>query len=92
MCIPVTGSGGLYICEMLAKIILKICCQVALTSASSTGRDLLRRDVSVSDTHLCYRLSIHESLKLPEVIYKLIRIIHLIGYRTRELPACSMAT
>jgi hypothetical protein len=39
-----------------------------------------------SGTHFCYRLSKHQGLVQPEGLDKLIKIIHLIGSRTRDLP------
>jgi hypothetical protein len=44
-----------------------------------------------SDTHFFYRLSKHQSLVRLERLGKLIRIIHLVGFRTRDLPACNIA-
>jgi hypothetical protein len=42
----------------------------------------------VSDTHFCYRLSEPQGLVLPEGLGTFKN--HLIGYRTRYLPVCSI--
>jgi hypothetical protein len=47
---------------------------------------------SASGTHFCYRLSKPQGLARPEGLGKLKKKkIHLIGFRTRDLPACSIA-
>jgi hypothetical protein len=45
---------------------------------------------SASGTHFCQRLSKPLGLVRPEGLGKLKTIFHLIGSRTRDLPACSM--
>jgi hypothetical protein len=45
---------------------------------------------AASDTHLCQRLSELLCLVLLEGLDKLIKIIHIIWSRTRDLPACSI--
>jgi hypothetical protein len=61
-------------------------------SASLTGHILLPKNifVSVSGTHFCYRLSKPQSLMQMEGLGKLIKISHLIGSQTHDLPACSI--
>jgi hypothetical protein len=44
---------------------------------------------SVSGTHLCSSMSKPQGLVRPEGLRKLIKIIHLIGSQTRNLPAYS---
>jgi hypothetical protein len=44
-----------------------------------------------SGTHFCQRLSKHQDLVRPEGLGKLIKIIHLIGSRTHDLPVCNIA-
>jgi hypothetical protein len=46
-----------------------------------------KRYFSASCTHFCYRLSIVRGLVRPQGLSKLIKIIHLIVSRTRDLPA-----
>jgi hypothetical protein len=60
--------------------------------AIRTGRALLPTNISlyVSSTHFCYRLSKPQGLVRLEGLRKLIKIIHLTGPRTRDLPACSI--
>jgi hypothetical protein len=45
---------------------------------------------SASDTHFCYRLNKPQGLVQLEVLGNLREFIHLIGSRTRELPARSI--
>jgi hypothetical protein len=45
---------------------------------------------SASGTHFCYRLSEPQGLVRPEGFGKLNKLIHLIGFRTRVLPVCSI--
>jgi hypothetical protein len=56
-------------------------------SALRTGRCFTpqKHYLYVSGTHFCYRLSKPQGLARPEGLGKLIKIIHLIGYRTRDL-------
>jgi hypothetical protein len=42
-----------------------------------------------SDTHFCLRLSKPRGLVRPEGLGKLIKIIHLMRSRTRDLPVCN---
>jgi hypothetical protein len=44
-----------------------------------------------SGTHFCYRLSKPQGLVRLEGLGKLIKIIHLIGSRTCDLPVCNIA-
>jgi hypothetical protein len=44
-----------------------------------------------SGTHFCYRLSKPQGLVRPEGLGKLIKILHLIRSRTRDLEACNIA-
>jgi hypothetical protein len=44
-----------------------------------------------SGTHFCYRLSKLQGLVRPEGLGKLIKIIHRIVSRTRDLPVCNIA-
>jgi hypothetical protein len=41
--------------------------------------------------HFCDRLSKPQGLVQPEGLDKLIKIFHIIGSRTRDLPACNIA-
>jgi hypothetical protein len=45
---------------------------------------------SASGTHFCWRLSKPRGLERLEGLGKLKNFVHLIGARTRVLPACSM--
>jgi hypothetical protein len=46
---------------------------------------------NVSGTHFCYRLNKFQGLVLLKGLGKMKKkIIHLIAYRTRDLPACSI--
>jgi hypothetical protein len=45
---------------------------------------------SASGTHLCWRLSKLHGLVRLEELPKLNKIIYLIGFRTGDLPACSI--
>jgi hypothetical protein len=45
----------------------------------------------VSGTHFCYRLSKPQGLARPERLGKLLKTIHLIGSRTRDLQVCNIA-
>jgi hypothetical protein len=45
---------------------------------------------SASGTHFCWRLSKSQGLVWPEGLCKLKELIHFIGSRTRDLPACSI--
>jgi hypothetical protein len=58
------------------------------------GRALLPTNIfiSVSDSNLCQRLNKTQLLVILEGLGKLIKIVHLIGSRTRYLPACSVLT
>jgi hypothetical protein len=44
-----------------------------------------------SGTHFCWKLSKPQGLVRPEGFGKLIKIIHLIESRTRDLPVCNIA-
>jgi hypothetical protein len=44
---------------------------------------------SASGTHSCYRLSESQGLVRQVGLGKLKEFIHLVGTRTRDLPACS---
>jgi hypothetical protein len=46
--------------------------------------------LSASGTHFSYRLTEPQGLMRPEGLGKLKEFIHLIGSRTRDLPACSI--
>jgi hypothetical protein len=45
---------------------------------------------SASDTYICKRLSKRQGLVRLERLNKLKRLIHLVGSRIRELPACNI--
>jgi hypothetical protein len=45
---------------------------------------------SSSGTRFCQRLSEPQGLVLPEGLGKLKKFIHFAGFRTRDLPACSV--
>jgi hypothetical protein len=47
--------------------------------------------LSASHTHFCFRPSKPQELLRSGGLDKFIKIIHLVGSRTRNLPACSMA-
>jgi hypothetical protein len=82
MCaIPVTGHGGLYACKMLRIIQMEV-----RLSALRAGRRFTpqKHCLFVSATYFCYRLSIPQGLVGPGGLGKLIRIIDLIGSRTRS--------
>jgi hypothetical protein len=92
--IPVRGRGGLQGCDMLS--ILQ-CLDNRLTDGeevvSTTRRPRStppKHYFSVSDTHFCQRLSKSQGLVRPEGLRNLKKLIHLIGFRTRDLPACSI--
>jgi hypothetical protein len=85
--IPVTGRGGLYACKML-----RIGSQMAVRlSALRTGFTPQKHYFYACDTHFCCRLSKPQGLVRPEGLGNLIKIIHLIGSRTRDLPVCNIA-
>jgi hypothetical protein len=48
--------------------------------------------VSASGTHFCWKLSKPQALVRPEELGKSIKIIHLIGSRSRDLGACSIVS
>jgi hypothetical protein len=52
---------------------------------------LPQKHFSASNTHFCYRLSKTRGLVRLEGLDKLIKFIGLIGTRTRDLPASSVA-
>jgi hypothetical protein len=62
-------------------------------SAPRTGRFLTpqKHYFYASGTHFFSRLSKPQGLVRPEGLSKLIKIIHLIGSRTRDLPVCNIA-
>jgi hypothetical protein len=62
-------------------------------SALRTGRCFTpqKRYFYASLTHFCLWLSKPQGLVQPEGLGKLIKIIHLIGSRTRDLPVCNIA-
>jgi hypothetical protein len=62
-------------------------------SALRTGRcsTLPEHYFYASGIHFCYRLSKPQGLMRPEGLGNLIKIIHLIGSRTRDLPVCNIA-
>jgi hypothetical protein len=62
-------------------------------SALRTGRCFTpqKHYFYASGTQLCYRVSKPQGLVRPEGFGKLIKIIHLIGSRTRDLPICKIA-
>jgi hypothetical protein len=62
-------------------------------SALRTGRCFTRQKhyFYASCTHFCWRFSKFQGLVLPEGLGKLIKIIHLIGSRTCDLPVCNSA-
>jgi hypothetical protein len=62
-------------------------------SALRTGRCFTpqKHYFNASGTHFCYRLSKPQGLVRPEELGKFIKIIHLIGPRTRDLPVCNIA-
>jgi hypothetical protein len=71
---------------------LSISSQMAVSwSALSAGRRSTpqKHYFSASGTHLCWRLSKPQSLVRPEGVGKVIKIIHLIGSRTRDLSICN---
>jgi hypothetical protein len=87
--IPVTGRGGLQIYEMLR---IPQCLGNRLTDggkvvALCTGRALLHRNILF---FACRTLSKLHGLLRPEGLGKFKELIHLIGYRTRDLPSCSI--
>jgi hypothetical protein len=45
---------------------------------------------SASGAHFCYGLSEPQGLVWPEGLGRLKKFIHLMGSRTRDLPACSI--
>jgi hypothetical protein len=55
-------------------------------SALSTGQE------RSSGTHFFKKLSKPQDLARPEGLGKLKKVIHLIGSRTRDLPACSIVS
>jgi hypothetical protein len=57
-------------------------------SALRTGRCFTpqKHDFYASSSHFCYKLSKPQGLVLPEALGKLIKIIQIIGSRTRDLP------
>jgi hypothetical protein len=59
-------------------------------SALRTGRCFTpqKHYFYASGTHFCQRLSKSQGLMRPEGLDKFIKIIHLIGSRTRDLPVC----
>jgi hypothetical protein len=61
-------------------------------SALRTGRALLTQKhyFSAFGTHFCYRLIKPQGLVWPEGLGKLKKLIHFIGCRTSDLPACSI--
>jgi hypothetical protein len=67
------------------------CVDSRLTDGSTIDSLTLRpslycpENFSPSDTHFCQRLSKPEGLVRPEELGTLIRLVHLIGYRTHDL-------
>jgi hypothetical protein len=61
-------------------------------SALRTGRRFIPKKCyfSYSGINFCWRLSKPQSLVRPEGLGKLIKFIHLIEYRTHDLPASSL--
>jgi hypothetical protein len=60
-------------------------------SALHTGHAVLPRNIfSASGTHFCQRMSKPQGLVRPEGLAKLKKFVHLIGSRTRDLPAYSL--
>jgi hypothetical protein len=51
---------------------------------------LQRHYFSASGTHFCQRLSKLQGVVRPEGLGELEKLIHLIGSRTSDLPACSI--
>jgi hypothetical protein len=75
------------------------CLDIRLTDAvtlpaSQTQCALLPRNIyiSVTVTHLCYRLCKPQGLVCWKGLVKLIKIIQLIGSRYSDFPACSMVS
>jgi hypothetical protein len=58
--------------------------------ADLTSTLLSRHFFSLSDVHLCWRRSKSQDLVRLEMLGKLKKFNHLIGSRTRDLPACSI--
>jgi hypothetical protein len=92
--ISVTAHGSLYCCEML-RIPRRLDSQLtdgdevfSLTSGPPIWSP--KRNFSVAVIHFYHRLSRHQGLMLAEGLGKLIKTIHLIGFRTRDLPAFSL--
>jgi hypothetical protein len=61
-------------------------------SALRAGRRLTHQKqyFSASDTHSCQRMCKPQGLVRPEVLGKLMKVIHLTESRTRDLQACSI--
>jgi hypothetical protein len=93
--IPVAGRGGLQGCKMLR---IPHCLDNRLTNGgkvvSPTHRPLL---YSPETLFLCFWYSFllglvkPQGLVRPEGLGKLIKIVHLLGSRTRDLPVCNIA-
>jgi hypothetical protein len=62
---------------------------VRLSAPRSTPQ---KHDFSASGTHCYYKMSKPQDLVWLKGLDKLKKFIHLIGYRTHDLPACSIVT
>jgi hypothetical protein len=92
--ILVTGRGGLYGCEMLR---IPHCLDSRPTDGGKVVSPTHRRRstpqkhyFSVCGSHFCSRLSEPQGLVWPEGLGQLKKCIHLMGSRTRDLPACGI--
>jgi hypothetical protein len=92
--IPVTGRGGLQVCEMLKNphcLVSRLTDGGKVVSPKHRPRSTPQKHYfSVSSTHFCYSLSKPWGLVLSKGLGELKTFIYLIRSRTRDLPACSV--